>query len=46
MINPDHNKIPAISVIIYQYSAYQKQIKACIGSNPVGVAMPPRNVGG
>ena len=33
LINPDYNMMPAISVTIYQYSAYQKQIKAWIESN-------------
>ena len=33
MINPDYNMMPKISILIYQYSAYQKRIKAYIESN-------------
>ena len=33
MINPVYSMMPAIFVIIYQYSAYQKQIKTWIESN-------------
>ena len=33
MINPDYNMMPVVSIHIYQYSAYQKQIKAWIESN-------------
>ena len=47
MINPpDYYMMLAISVTIYQYSAYQKQIKAWIESNGSRRCMSPRNIGG
>ena len=46
MIKPDYNMMLAISVTIYQYSAYLNKLKLESRAIVVSIAMSPRNLGG